>query len=138
MSPAGSPGQYTTDSRRVYLTGPLRTFHDVFVRRAIFFVLAVVILLWYPLRHGGTGEQETSRPMTEGCAQTQEPSRPADSAPQMIAGTAGTRQARSAQDVLASEIPSPRVPDATHAASVFPARFRIHISPPLRTFPLLI
>jgi hypothetical protein len=120
------------------LTAAPRTFHDGFVRRLLFLVLVIVAVLWLPARHAGAGERRTSLPLTEGSAQTGQPRQPADCSPQMIAGTAGTWQARSAHDVLAFETASPRLADFSLATSVSPARFRLHQAPPLRTFPLLI
>ncbi len=123
---------------RAYLTAAPPAFHDGFVRRVLFLVLAIVVVLWLPARHAGAGQRQASPPPTEGSAQTEQPRQPADFSPQMIAGTAGTWQARPAHDVLGFEASLPRLANFSLATSVSPARFRLHTAPPLRTFPLLI
>lgn len=122
------------------LTEAPKTLHDGVVRRVVSFgvVLALVVAMWLPLRLGGVSEPETALPAPDGSAQTDGPSQPPAVGLKMIASAAGTWQVRLVPDVLPSEISSPRLPDYSRSASVSPARFRGHISPPLRTFPLLI
>lgn len=123
---------------RAYLTDSLWTFMMSSMRRAISFVLALVVVVCLPLRHADVSDPETSRPATAGSAQTERPSQAAGLAAPMIAATAGTWQVRLTHEGLASAIWSPRLPDYSLSASVSPARFRLPGSHPLRTFPLLI
>jgi hypothetical protein len=118
------------------LTNPRRTSHDVVVQRLISLVFAIVVALWLPVRQAGVLELQTSIPTTEGSARTEQPSQ-AELAPQM-AVEAGTSQARLAYDVLAAQSSALRFPACFRSASVSQARIRLYISPPLRTFPLLI
>jgi hypothetical protein len=120
------------------LTTVPRTFDDVFVRRVICFVLAIVVALWFPVRSAGAGQRETSSPRADGSARTEQPSHAADFAPQMMAAPAGGWQARFASDVFASQSSTLTRPDYSLSASVSPARLRLHIPHPVRTFPLLI
>ena len=114
-----------------------RGVHHVVVRRALALVLALVVTLWLPVRPP-VSERKTSHPMTDRSAQTEWPSHATDFGPQMTPGTAGTSQARLGHDVLHSEISFHGTPDYSRSAPVPSSRLRIHSSPPLRAFPLLI
>jgi hypothetical protein len=107
------------------------------VRRALTLVLALVVTVWLPVRQT-VSERGISHSTTDGSAQTERPSHAADFPPQMTAGTAGASQARLGHDVLRSEISFQGMADYSLSASVPSARLRIHDSPPVRAFPLLI
>jgi hypothetical protein len=121
-----------------HLTGVPRTLHDVFVRRVIAVILALIVVLSLPARQARVLEREAPRPAAAGSAQSGQPPQAIDAAPQMIAGTAGSWQARLAHDAVASPSWSPRRPDYSFSVSVFSSGFPLHPSPSLRTFPLLI
>jgi hypothetical protein len=114
-----------------------KRFMIAFVRRVVSFVLALVIAVWLPVRQAGVSERETPLPTREDSAQTDRPSRATDLGLRMVAGTAAS-QARPDHEALALESWPPRLPDYALWSSVSSARYRLHISPPLRAFPLLI
>ncbi len=109
----------------------------VLVRRALALVLALVVTLWLPVRQP-VSEREIAQSTTDGSAQTERPSHAADFGPQMTAATAGTSQVRLGHDALHSEVSFQGTPDYSLSASAPSSRLRIHISPPVRAFPLLI
>ena len=107
------------------------------VRRALALVLALLVTMWLPVRQP-VPEREIAHSPTDGRAQTERPSHATDFGPQMTAATAGSSQARPGHDALHSEVSFQGTPDYSLSASVPSSRLRIHISPPVRAFPLLI
>jgi hypothetical protein len=120
------------------LTDTPSTLHDELVRRFLAFALVFLLALSLPLRQGGVSERETSPSKTEASASTQGSSRPTAVVPHLAAGATGASQGRLAPDALASASWSTTLPDDSRSSSVLFARFRLHTSPPLRDFPLLI
>jgi hypothetical protein len=124
-------------TRTRVLDQPAADVHDVLVRRVIAFLL-VVAVMWLPVLHAGAAKRDTRGPTPAGGMQPERAPQTADSAPAMMAGTAGTSQTRPAHDALTLDALSPGLPDYSLSSLFSIARLRLHISPPFRTFPLLI
>jgi hypothetical protein len=120
------------------LTGVRPTLHDGLVRRLIAFALVLCFALSQPLREAGSPERETAPATSEASAPTQGPSRVLAVFPHMAAGSAGAMHGRPASETLAAANWSFTPPDDSFSSSVPSARFRHHLSHPLREFPLLI
>lgn len=107
------------------------------MRRVIAFLL-VVAVFWLPVLHAGAAKRDASGPTSAGSMQPERAPQTADSAPAMIAGTAGASQTWLAHDALTHDAFSVGLPDYSLSSPVSAARLRLRISPPFRTFPLLI
>jgi hypothetical protein len=104
------------------------------VRRIIFVLLAVA--LWFAVWDTGARSSVASLPAASGSAQERQ-ARPADFAPPMITSTGGASQTRLPHDLLAHDVSSV-LAGFSFSAAVSPLPFRLHISRPLRSLPLLI
>jgi hypothetical protein len=108
--------------------------HDGSVGRVTAFLLALVVLLWLPVRPP-VPEPEPSHPKTHATAQIQQPSGAPDVRLQV---TPGAPRVHLPHGGLLSQLSSSRLPNASHSSPVRSARLRIHVPPLLRAFPLLI
>ncbi len=111
--------------------------HDVLVRRLIAFLLVVAVIC-LPVLHPRGAKRDTRGVTTAGSMQPDRAAQAADSAPAMMAGTAGAPHTRLALDALTLDAFPLRPQDYSLSSPVSTARLRLPISPPFRTFPLLI
>lgn len=124
-------------TRTRVLDQPAADVHDVLVRRVIAFLLVVAVMC-LPVLHAGAAKRDTSGPTPAGNMHSQRAPQTADSAPAMMAGTAGTSQTWLAHDALTLDAFSPGLQDYSLSCPFPIDRLRLHISPPFRTSPLLI
>jgi hypothetical protein len=108
-----------------------------FVGRMVALVVATVIAIWLPMRHGNVAGWASASSTTDSTTQTEQPSPTPGVALLSVGVPARTSVAGHIHDVLA---PASLDPFRGYGRSISPpaARLRLASSPPLRTFPLLI
>jgi hypothetical protein len=116
----------------------LRRTDDVSVRCVLALVFTLFVALWLPAQSVGSGKCDRSLPV-DGSAQTQEPApHAADLGSRLIAGPAGSWQARPAHDARGLEVRMPGLDLVRDFASGKATWLRVPPSKPRLTLPLLI
>jgi hypothetical protein len=116
------------------LTDPPRTAHDLVVRRVICLVLIVITTLWLPVQPSDSAGEVSHQKAADG-AQIERPCPSTDFRAQIAAGN---HPLRPVHDSVRPELSSQGLPNYVLSQSVPSSRFRLRLSPRIRTLPLLI